>query len=205
MIYLLIGSERTDRKRFEAMPELKNARHEVFAEQLAKGKSANAAYVTAGYRANDGNCIRLKGDERVKERVAELRAIRKAEADSGRDKQSGRFLTGNDGGPGRKRGSRNRLAEQFISDLHNEWQKSGASALERVAAEDPVAFVRVVGAILPKDIDATLEVDVALVQRAGNFAQAFRLARQQIADPGDRGRLLLELQAEEDEEADAVA
>jgi phage terminase small subunit len=33
------------------MPALKNARHETFAQALARGMSASAAYVKAGYWA----------------------------------------------------------------------------------------------------------------------------------------------------------
>lgn len=54
------------------MPALKNARHEAFARELAKGKAASQAYVAAGYSPNEGNAIRLKGNEKVAERVAEL-------------------------------------------------------------------------------------------------------------------------------------
>ena len=56
----------------EMMPILSNPRHEEFAQGLAQGKPASTAYEEAGYRANDGNCIRLKGNERVLARVAEL-------------------------------------------------------------------------------------------------------------------------------------
>ena len=54
------------------MPVLRNPRWENFAQELAKGRSAAEAYVLAGYKANDGNCIRLKGNERVLSRVNEL-------------------------------------------------------------------------------------------------------------------------------------
>lgn len=54
------------------MPVLSNPKHERFAQELAKGKSANEAYVLAGYAENDGNSIRLKGNERILARVAEL-------------------------------------------------------------------------------------------------------------------------------------
>jgi len=53
---------------------LENARHERFAQELAAGKSASEAYAAAGFRPNDGNCIRLKGNERVQARVAELQS-----------------------------------------------------------------------------------------------------------------------------------
>lgn len=54
------------------MPILDNARHERFAQELAKGKSATEAYVLAGFTRNDGNAIRLKGNERVQNRVREI-------------------------------------------------------------------------------------------------------------------------------------
>ena len=54
------------------MPPLDNPRHERFAQALAKGATATEAYVAAGFKAHDGNCSRLRGNERVASRVAEL-------------------------------------------------------------------------------------------------------------------------------------
>lgn len=54
------------------MPVLTNPRHEVFAQELAKGKTATEAYVLAGYKANDGNAATLKGNQSISSRVAEL-------------------------------------------------------------------------------------------------------------------------------------
>jgi phage terminase small subunit len=56
------------------MPALKNARHERFAQGLAKGETATDAYVEAGYAANDGNATRLKGNDRIATRVSEILA-----------------------------------------------------------------------------------------------------------------------------------
>ncbi|SNT19770.1 hypothetical protein [Sphingopyxis indica] len=53
---------------------LKNARHERFAQERAKGKSVDAAYVDAGFKANRGNAARLNANESVKVRIAELQA-----------------------------------------------------------------------------------------------------------------------------------
>lgn len=63
------------------MPPLKNNRHEAFARGLAGGLSADEAYAKAGFKANRGNACRLKADESVAARVAELseRAAEKAE------------------------------------------------------------------------------------------------------------------------------
>lgn len=54
------------------MPALKNAKHERFAQGLAKGETADAAYENAGYKPNRGNATRLKANESVSQRVAEI-------------------------------------------------------------------------------------------------------------------------------------
>lgn len=54
------------------MPVLANAKHERFAQELAKGKTADEAYQLAGYRANRGNATTLKANQSVLDRVAEL-------------------------------------------------------------------------------------------------------------------------------------
>jgi hypothetical protein len=54
------------------MPALDNAKHELFAQRLAEGRTADEAYQMAGYAENRGNAIRLKANERVASRVAEL-------------------------------------------------------------------------------------------------------------------------------------
>lgn len=56
------------------MPALANARHEAFAQGIVgKLLPARTAYVEAGYVANDGNASRMKGNEKVKERMSELK------------------------------------------------------------------------------------------------------------------------------------
>jgi hypothetical protein len=57
------------------MGELSNARHERFAQELAAGNPADAAYEAAGYQKHRGNAARLSANEHVKERVREIQAI----------------------------------------------------------------------------------------------------------------------------------
>lgn len=54
------------------MPVLKNPKHELFAQQLAKGKTADEAYILAGYKANRGNAANLKANQNISTRVKEI-------------------------------------------------------------------------------------------------------------------------------------
>ena len=54
---------------------LANSRHEVFAHGIAAGKPNDVAYREAGYVHNSGNASRLKDNERVIARVAELKLL----------------------------------------------------------------------------------------------------------------------------------
>ncbi|MGP9819200.1 terminase small subunit [Salinarimonas sp. NSM] len=54
------------------MPAMKNARHEAFAQAVAKGRTQVEAYALAGYKPNDGHAARLAGNGRVRARIAEL-------------------------------------------------------------------------------------------------------------------------------------
>jgi hypothetical protein len=51
---------------------LRNPRHEKFVKGLFEGLPASRAFVEAGYTPNDGNAIRLKGNDKVQARLAEL-------------------------------------------------------------------------------------------------------------------------------------
>lgn len=63
------------------MPVLKNARHEAFAQGLAKGLTAEQAYQEAGFKPHRGNASTLRANQNVLDRVAEIqsKAAEKAE------------------------------------------------------------------------------------------------------------------------------
>lgn len=63
------------------MPPLPNARHERFAQELAKGKSATEAYQLAGYKPDGKNAARLTKNDGVAARVAELQERSAARAE----------------------------------------------------------------------------------------------------------------------------
>jgi phage terminase small subunit len=54
------------------MPSLENPKHERFAQELAKGKTADEAYQNAGYKPNRGNATTLKANQSILDRVAEI-------------------------------------------------------------------------------------------------------------------------------------
>jgi hypothetical protein len=55
------------------MPVLKNARHEAFAQALAKGKLQEDAYAEAGFKPHKQNASRLMTNDDVRRRVDEIR------------------------------------------------------------------------------------------------------------------------------------
>ncbi len=59
----------------------------------------------------------------------------------------GHYLPGWRGGPGRPKGSRNRLTEAFLDDLLAEWQKHGRKAIRRLCEQSPVAYMRVMARV----------------------------------------------------------
>jgi phage terminase small subunit len=57
------------------VPHVRNPRHERFAQELAAGKTADAAYVLAGYRENRSNAARLSASQDIQKRVAEIQSV----------------------------------------------------------------------------------------------------------------------------------
>ena len=63
------------------------------------------------------------------------------------------------GNPGRPKGTRNKLGKRFLKDVLAQWEKQGASCLERMAIKSPNAFVRVVASVLPKEINVDGDIN----------------------------------------------
>jgi hypothetical protein len=57
------------------MPMLRNPRHERFVQELATGKTADAAYVLAGYKENRSNAARLNASQNIQKRVSEIQSL----------------------------------------------------------------------------------------------------------------------------------
>ena len=90
---------------------------------------------------------------------------------------NGRFQTGNAGGPGRPKGSANQGtvdARQIKAELLASWRKHGPAALETVAREKPLDYLRLVVSLLPDDSEtAPTRLDaMALPPPAGREGEA---------------------------------
>jgi hypothetical protein len=74
---------------------------------------------------------------------------------------------GQSGNPkGRPQGSRNKLSEDFLADLHESWLALGKAALVTVAWTDPVAYVRLVASLIPRELEATIAPDLERMSTA---------------------------------------
>jgi hypothetical protein len=96
----------------------------------------------------------------------------------------GRFVSGNSGGPGRPKGSRNRLGEEFLSDLYADWTEHGASVIAEVRERNPVAYLRTVAGLLPRQVgittvreDVRAMTDEELARAPLSAHETLRLAR----------------------------
>lgn len=74
------------------------------------------------------------------------------------------FVKGGPGGPGRPKGSKNKLQEAFWKDLFGVWEETGIEAIKAMALDDPGRFVATVASLMPKALEAevsqTLTIEV---------------------------------------------
>lgn len=64
-----------------------------------------------------------------------------------------RFQPGN---PGRPKGSRNKLGEQFLADMLADWEKHGTETIVTVREKKPDQYLKVVASILPKELNVRI-------------------------------------------------
>ena len=76
----------------------------------------------------------------------------------------GQLLPGHPGGPGRPKGSRHKLGEDFLAALLNDFQENGVAAIAAAREQNPSGYLKTIATILPK----SLEVDVG-----APFAETF--------------------------------
>jgi hypothetical protein len=81
------------------------------------------------------------------------------------------------GNSGRPKGSRNKLGEDFIAALHDDFQENGVAAIKAVRCEKPDAYLKVIASIVPKELRVTTENDLTddeLIARIRQLDAAIR-------------------------------
>jgi hypothetical protein len=105
-------------------------------------------------------------------------------SDIAESNRGGRFVNGGKPGPGRPRGARSKLGEQFVEDLRSVWETHGKQALIDCAENEPAQFVRVLAGLMPRDININATLDVTTF--ANNFRHALELLGNEPALPKPR-------------------
>ena len=117
----------------------------------------------------------------------------------------GRFLTGNFGGPGRPKGSRNKVSEEFLAALYADFQQHGAAAIQKVREENTAVYVKVAASMVPKELHISndghefdhlsdeglreyLIKEVVLAVLSAHLASTRRSGPARRGDPSARGR-----------------
>ena len=103
-----------------------------------------------------------------------------------RDDSTGQFVKGHIGGPGRPKGSRNKLGEAFIHDMYEAWQSQGKAVIADVIKDDPATFLRSMVALMPKEMDVNVNHYETMTdeQLRTQFIAALREARTLGVDLG---------------------
>ena len=87
-----------------------------------------------------------------------------------RDLKTGQFVVGHRGNGGRPKGSRNKLGEDFIQALHDDFTEHGVAAIATVRDTRPDQYMKVIASLLPKDVNLNVNqmdelTDEQLIER----------------------------------------
>ena len=67
---------------------------------------------------------------------------------------NGRFLKGTANGPGRPKGSKDKLNQQVISSLEKLWHERGQELLDQLSAEKPEVVMAMISRMIPQQLAA---------------------------------------------------
>jgi hypothetical protein len=83
---------------------------------------------------------------------------------------------GESGNPGGRSKARQELGDAFLRVLRSDWEEHGAITVVQMREKDPVAYVRVVAALLPEQVELDVGAGVLEVLAAVNEARRQRNA-----------------------------
>ena len=95
---------------------------------------------------------------------------------------------GQSGNPaGKPKGARNKLGEDFIQALHEDFQEHGMAAVVAVRTEKPDAYLKVIASLLPKELKITNESDLTDEQLIERIRQLDAVIRPFLGAEGTGG------------------
>jgi hypothetical protein len=77
-----------------------------------------------------------------------------------------RFVKGGKPGPGRPKGSRNKIAEEFFSDFYSHWLENGRAAIQWVFENKPDVYFNGAIKVLPQQVDVRVSEFAELTDEA---------------------------------------
>jgi hypothetical protein len=83
-------------------------------------------------------------------------------------------------GSGRQKGTRNKLSEAFIRDLHDEWERSGPAALKILAVENPAALAAIVAKVIPQAFDSDAPAVLHIVTGVPRAGENYEVRAPQV-------------------------
>jgi hypothetical protein len=111
-----------------------------------------------------------------------------ASDDTGEQQTDTKFKPGQSGNPdGRPKGSRNKLADAFVTALHDSFLKDGVAAIDNMRAADPGGYVRVIASLLPKEFKIETTSDLTDEQLDARIRTLAGLLEVGVAGAADRG------------------
>lgn len=87
-----------------------------------------------------------------------------------------RFQPGN---PGKPKGVKHKIQEDFLKDVHEAWQAKGKAAIDAMIEDKPGDFVKVVAGLIPKE--ATLNINDHSELTDAELAERVRALAAQLA------------------------
>ena len=98
---------------------------------------------------------------------------------SGKRDGGGRWRTGVSGNPtGKLKGTRSRLSRAYVADLAKVYSKRGFKALDNLAQDDPEAFLRLVAALVPRDLKVAVGGDNGFVAALQALSRSIHAERR---------------------------
>jgi hypothetical protein len=93
--------------------------------------------------------------------------------------EKGRFPQGSIS-PGRAKGSRNKLGEQFWADLYQHYCEKGSKCFDELLEKHTYKYFQIIANGCPKEIDIAISGNVNLLAKIENFNHCYQFALEHI-------------------------